>query len=241
MTALDLVPTWGGDSVPDAVRLGSPDSDRHTTVRLTERWARKLTDEIRHDLGSVIRKLVRAREGEAHLALGYDSWHGYCEAEFGSLRDLAIPASERVHLVASMKEARLSNRVAAEKLGVGYGTVASDVQSLRAAGWQEPATVVSQDGSVRQSRGRLKVAEPAPFQGLSRVAESAARVALQEDRGLTSIELDLETGWPMGTATGNLSKLERRGWLRRSGTFRNDRAAYVVTELGLTALEGLGQ
>lgn len=149
-TALDLVPTWGGDAVPDAVRLGASGEDRHTPVRLTERWARRLTDEIRRDLGSAIRKLVQAREGEAHLALNYSTWHEYVEAEFGDLRDLAIPASERVYLVASMKEARIPNRKAAEKLGVGYGTVVADVRKLEAAGWQGPETVESADGSVRK-------------------------------------------------------------------------------------------
>lgn len=211
-----------------------------TAFHFTRPGAERLTAEIRRDLGSAITGLIRAREGRAWSAMGYPSWHEYCEAEFGDLRDLAIPASERIHLVASMREARITNRPIAEKLGISPATVSGDLHKLRAAGWQgEPDDVVSSDGSVRASRSS-RSSTPAPdFTGLSRVSESAARVAAQEGRGLTSVELDLETGWPMGTATANLSKLERRGWVRRSEIFRKGRAAYVVTITGAAALAEL--
>jgi N6-adenosine-specific RNA methylase IME4 len=49
---------------------------------LTEFEARRLTDEVKADAHALWRKLLRLYEGEAHVALGYASWHSYCEAEF---------------------------------------------------------------------------------------------------------------------------------------------------------------
>jgi hypothetical protein len=76
-----------------------------------------------------------------------------------------------------------------------------------------------------------------PYEGMSRMRETLARVAAQQDRGLTSIELDAETGWPLGTATANLSKLHRRGLVAMSEHRRLNRGGYVVTDAGRTILE----
>jgi hypothetical protein len=209
-----------------------PGAASPTGFYLTKAGAEQLTAEIRRDLGNGIRKLVQAREGRAWEVLGYPTWHDYCVDRFGDLRDLALPSVERAHLVASMKASRMPNRPIAAALGVSAGTVAGDVARLRAAGWQgEPDTVDASDGSSRPSRSRVMTLPP-DYTGLSRMTETAARVAAQGDRGLTSVELDHETGWAMGTATGNLSKLERRGWVVRSETFRRNRAAYTITGLG---------
>jgi len=240
---MTAIATWGGDALPDGVTIGPADLTRYTAVQLSERLARRLTEEIRGHLGQGIRKLVRAREGGAHLAMGYATWHEYCEAEFGDLRDLALPSSERLHLVASMKASRLPNRPIAERLGCSPGTVAGDVARLRASGWEGPDTVTSSDGSERPARiASARVTEEPDYRGLSRVSESLARVAAQQDRGLTSLELDAETGWPMGTATASLSKVERRGWavrIEEPAHRRRARAPYVVTDAGLTALDAL--
>lgn len=45
--------------------------------------ARSLTDEVKADAERLWRKLAELYEGEAHIALGYGSWHSYCTAEFG--------------------------------------------------------------------------------------------------------------------------------------------------------------
>jgi hypothetical protein len=51
--------------------------------RLDELEARQLTDEVKRDAEALWRKLLRLYQGQAHLALGYVSWHAYCDAEFG--------------------------------------------------------------------------------------------------------------------------------------------------------------
>jgi len=45
--------------------------------------ARALTDEVKRDSKALWEKLQRLYEGGAHKALGYSSWGGYFEAEFG--------------------------------------------------------------------------------------------------------------------------------------------------------------
>src|SRR6266545_3133295 len=45
--------------------------------------ARRLTDEVKRDGEALWRKLVHLHDGRAHRALGYSSWHSYCEEEFG--------------------------------------------------------------------------------------------------------------------------------------------------------------
>lgn len=208
-----------------------------SSFTFTRQGAERLTAEIRLHLRVGLEKLTLAREGLAWQAMGYPTWHDYCEAEFGDLRELAIPATERRYLVASMKETALSNRPIAERLGCSVGTVSTDLALLRKEGWAgEPEQVVSADGSLRSARSLRAVPEAPNYAGMSRMSESAARVAQQQERGLTSLELDHETGWPMGTASGNLSKLARRGWIRETDTFRGHRAAYVITEVGLAGL-----
>jgi hypothetical protein len=44
--------------------------------------ARRLTDEVKRDAEALWRKLVELYDGGAHTALGYSSWHAYCEVEF---------------------------------------------------------------------------------------------------------------------------------------------------------------
>jgi hypothetical protein len=53
------------------------------TAVLDRGEARRLTDEVKQDAKALWQKLLRLYEGAAHLALGYSSWHAYCEAEFG--------------------------------------------------------------------------------------------------------------------------------------------------------------
>lgn len=186
--------------------------------------------EIRGHLTLGFGKLTLARECRDDLALGYPSWWEYLAGEYGALDTLGLPAEERRYAITSMHADGMSQRVIAERLDTSVGTVNAD---LRKAGTQV-AEVRGADGKVYPSSRERKAPEPPvdPYAGLSRMQETLARVSAAGARGLTSIELDAATGWPMGTATANLSKLERRGRIHRCGQFRRDRGAYVVTKDG---------
>lgn len=236
------VVTWGGDAMPDAVAMSPGDFLLASRHYMTRERARLVTDRIRNSLRTLLGDLAEARTGNAHLALGYETWHEYVEVEFGDLRNLALPPVERKALVVSMRQVRLSQRAIAGRLGKGLGTVSSDLAEARASGeLVEPDTIDSADGRSRPARRAARpVFDPIPA-GLGRKQEALLRVALQERRGLTSVELDAETGWPMGSATGSLSKLAACGWVtvdvEQPG--RGNRGVYVVTDAGHVALEAL--
>lgn len=68
---------------------------------------------------------------------------------------------------------------------------------------------------------------------LRRIAEARWRVAAslvrrQADRGLTCLELELETGWGHGAASAALHAAESKGAVRRVAVFRQGYAAYVT-------------
>jgi hypothetical protein len=204
---------------------------------MTRQRARQLTDTTRELLRQAGSNLVELRAGSAHLALGYAEWWEYVEAEFGDLtvyrlvKDRAERVAERQALVASMTLAGMTVREQRDKLGAGVGTVHADQRALGLVP-DKPSPVVDEEQP-----------EPAdPFRGLQRTAEVLARVAAQGDRGLTSLELDQETGWPMGTATGLLSRLERGrdgrggGLLAFGEGLRNRRMPYVITTAGRARL-----
>jgi hypothetical protein len=201
--------------------------------------AAMLDAELRDAAAEMVRGARRAiplmaemRAHAMHLELGWGSWHGYIADVFGDLRDLRLNGSdeavtERRALVGSMVDDGLSITDIQRKLDYSRGTVAGDRRAHLGKDEGESLRVLDVDEGIA----------PDPYAGMSRTRETLARVAAQQDRGLTSLELDAETGWPMGTATANLSKLERRGQVIRVATFRRNRAAYVVTDLGRTILE----
>jgi hypothetical protein len=192
----------------------------------TEAEARQRAEEIRGHLTIGFGKLTVARECRDDIALGYGSWHEYLAGEFGALDTLGLPAEERRYVVTSMRADGMSQRTIAAQLDTSVGTVNAD---LRKAGTQV-AEIRGADGKVYPATQERKApsAPVDPYEGLSRTEETFARVASAGTRGLTSIELDAATGWPMGTATASLSRLERRGRIHRSGIFRSNRGTYVV-------------
>lgn len=217
-TAMTTTETIGADLVLTTVPTG--------VALSTFEEAQARAEEIRGHLTLGFGKLTVAREKRDDLALGYSSWHQYLEAIFGDLRSLGLPASEREHVVESLRvDAGLSQRAIAERLDTSVASVNGDLKRRGVT----VARVTGADGKVYAATRERKASTPvASYEGLSRMEETVARVAAAGARGLTSIELDGATGWPMGTATANLCKQERRGRIHRSGQFRSNRGAYVT-------------
>jgi hypothetical protein len=232
--ALELVPVRLDDDSPTAA--WAPTGSTAVSYMTRDR-ARALTDTTRALLGQAGANLVELRAGSAHLALGYTMWHEYVAAEFGDLhvyklvKERQAMLAERDALVASLTLAGHTVREQREALGASLDTVHRTQRRLGLVP-DKPSPVVDEEQP-----------EPAdPFRGLQRTAEVLARVAAQGERGLTSLELDQETGWPMGTATGLLSRLERGrdgrggGLLAFGEGLRNRRMPYVITTAGRARL-----
>lgn len=94
----------------------------------TPEEARDLTDRIRTAVGVSWELIVRAYTGRAWAALGHSTWDAYTAAEFGSLR-LRLPSEERQEIVASLREAGLSQRAIAAAIDVSAPTVRDDLRS----------------------------------------------------------------------------------------------------------------
>lgn len=198
---------------------------------MTADRARALTDATRSLLRAAGGNLRELREGSAHLALGYLHWHEYVEREFGDLfvyklaRDRAAIVAERQALVASLTVAGYTVREQHEALGAAVGTIHADQRTL---------------GLVpNRPLPPEPLPEPLdPFRDLAPIDEALARVAAQEVRGLTSLELQAEWDRPIGTATGSLSRLDRRGLVEVDGLAeaRANRRPYRVTARGRVRL-----
>jgi len=229
MTALALVTAVAEDDSPVAVWV---DGEGAAVRTLTRDYARALTDRTRDAIVEAGANLIELRAGSAHLALGYAHWHEYVAQEFGELmvwrlvRDRAARVAERQALVASMTLAGHTIREQREALGAALDTIHRDQRA---------------QGLVPDKPSPVVVDEPEPvdpFRGLSPRWEALARVAAQDDRGLTIDELDAETGDPTGTSAGALSKLAARGWLTKGafGERRDNQRPYRVTPSGRARL-----
>jgi hypothetical protein len=225
------------DDTDAPVALWAP-CDRTSIRYMSREYARQLTDDTRRLLTEAGANLVELRDGSAHVVLGYAHWHEYVEREFGDLavyklvRDRQQRVAERDALIASMTIAGYTVREQRDAIGASVGTVH---ETQRRLGLVPDRPIVDVDPEPPA---------PDPFRGLTRTHESLARVAAQGERGLTSLELDSETGWPLGTATGLLSRLERGRGGRGGGLIafgdaplRQRRLPYVLTDRGRALLD----
>lgn len=228
-SALHLVPIRRDDDSPAAAWVPV---DGGAVCYLTRERARALTDTTRTLLGEAGANLVELRAGSAHLALGYDTWHDYVRAEFGELsvyklvRDRQAMLAERDALIASLTIAGHVVREQRDELGASVGTIHATQRRLGLVPDKPLPAVVDEPEPVD------------PYRGLSPKWSALARVAAQEDRGLTSTELRMELDAAPDTAHAALSKLAARG-LVVVGTLdeaRLNRRPYRITDAGRVKL-----
>lgn len=120
-----------------------------TPIHLTEKQARQLTDSIKLNLESLWVKVVKAWDGGAHRALGYDSWAAYCSAEFDS-DYLSVPRSARPGVVGMLREHGMSTRAIAATVNVSRNTVKADLDEVGQS--EPPAEVKGTDGKTYQAK-----------------------------------------------------------------------------------------
>jgi hypothetical protein len=188
--------------------------DRSPVGELTREGARLLTDRIRGRLESAWDELQRAIEQRAWEVLGYASWADYQRAEFGDLRLLRISADQRKDIVGALRSQGMSVRAVASALGVSVGTVHADTA---------PASVTRL--RAVKDEPTLTVAESQ----LPKTDRVVALISAQGGKGMTCLELEYETGWRHGVASGPLSAVAKRGRVRATGTFRDGYGVYVTT------------
>lgn len=120
-----ISPAPTGGDVAAIVEAMAPAADP-----LTARDARALTDQIRLHVGTLLPLIKEAYQRRADLALGYDSWAEYCDAE---LRGLRMPLAERQAATAELRAEGLSTRAIAAALGTSDATARRDLAATTAA------------------------------------------------------------------------------------------------------------
>lgn len=128
-----------------------------TIVEMDEGAARRLTLQIAALVGDVVESydtlrglIVEAYETRAWLALGYESWDAYVDAEIETDR-LRLDRGERQRFVISLRSAGMSTRAIAPAVGASQKTVDRDIRAASESDdSDEPmATVTSLDGRRR--------------------------------------------------------------------------------------------
>lgn len=86
-------------------------TDNLTIHRLTADEARALTTEIQQSAERTHALLLRAHEGEAWAALGYDSWRDYATTEFSMSQSRAYQLLDQARVVRAIESASDSTNV----------------------------------------------------------------------------------------------------------------------------------
>lgn len=133
---------------------------------MSEHDARRLTERIRiaavnfaDSRDKLVTLVQEAKDGSAHLALGYESWTGYLEDVLGD-EPMRVARDVRPELVELLSAHGMPNTVIAKTLGVTDMTVHRDLEKRSTNVEREPRTVTRTDGQVLTIQPRPEPAEP---------------------------------------------------------------------------------
>lgn len=190
---------------------------------LTRESARQLTARIRDALALADDLLVRAYEGRAWEALGHTSWEAYCTAELPQLRMLRLSKVAQTEHFTALARQGLSTHATAAAYGVSQGTVRNRLKGVEGL----PDTVMSRDGRVRPSKVERAPVPLVPVERLAKWQTVVRHVAAAGAAGLTCLEFERQTGWRHGASSAAFHSAQRKGYVRRGGTFRAGYGTYV--------------
>lgn len=119
--------------------------------------ARRLTERIRlaahtyaESRAKVLDLVEQAKNGNAHIALGYPAWTAYLADVLGD-EPLRLARDDRRDLVGVLVGEGMSTRAIAPIVGVSHEQVRQDASTVKNLTVQRPATVTSLDGRERPS------------------------------------------------------------------------------------------
>jgi hypothetical protein len=125
---------WVADASPEVEPAAEPGSEPSADIvpsavvdaeilgLLDEATARALTDQIKTGLDVIWDLVARAHTERAWEVLSYSSRDDYCDREFGTSR-LRLPREERIEVMSSLRQSRLSARAICAATANGVGTV----------------------------------------------------------------------------------------------------------------------
>lgn len=177
---------------------------------MTEAEARAITARIVSTLDDCWGLLIQAYQRRAWVALGYDAWDEYTRTEFGTDR-IKLPASKRLEVVASMREAGMSTRAIASATGTNRETIRQTVSGdnfLSPGDGVVDAEIVEESKPIVGTDGKTYNQKPAPSRPkrhpLSDLAQTAGwdfrkaterLLALSEDDRFNANRPVIENHW----------------------------------------------
>ena len=172
----------------------------------TEAEARSITEELKADYGALQVKIASAWRGRIWLALGYESWQDYLDAEFSGI-SLRPPKELEEQVINELRQAGMSTRGIASATEISPRTVRRRLDSGGADAPPDkeeknstsPQPITGLDGKTyasRQSR-EAEVIEDAEV-----VEEPSER--LVSDAGLTPVEVPLSSSTSVGVQVARM-------------------------------------
>jgi len=181
--------------------------------------ARRLTERIRLTALSVrdgmekVQGLVeQARDGNAHLALGYASWTAYLSDTLGS-EPLRLPRDQRQELVGYLAGEGMSTRAIAPVVGVTHETVAQDLKAPVRNLTPAPADVPVDLAAVDMTTGEIRE----PVTGLDgKTYSRPAPVAPRATPRRSLVDTARDAGQELRKATERLERIAADDRLTRN-------------------------
>ena len=135
---------------------------------MDERAARKVTEQIRisaHNYSEARTKLMErvqeAKDGNAHMVLGYQSWQAYLAEVLGE-EPMRLARDERQDMVKMLANEGMSTRAIAPIVGANHNTVARDLATVSNETVAEPRVSHGLDGKTRTHQPRPEPLEHKP-------------------------------------------------------------------------------
>ena len=172
----------------------------------TEAEARSITEELKADYGALQVKIASAWRGRIWLALGYESWQDYLDAEFSGI-SLRPPKELEEQVINELRQAGMSTRGIASateisprtvrrRLDSGGADAPPDKEEKNSTSAQRITGLDGKTYASRQSR-EAEVIEDAEI-----VEEPSER--LVSDAGLTPVEVPLSSSTSVGVQVARM-------------------------------------
>jgi hypothetical protein len=219
-------------------------ADGRAHTQLTRKGAENALARIRKQLRTLDADVARLYHGGAAELLGYGTgaagWDALCADLFADVAMLRPTPAARLERVLEMRREEMSTRAIGSALDVSAATIVTDLRKLEERGEELPDNVISLDSARRSSTGARKpepvvvelVPLPAELQLSDLMLAALIHVHAQQDRGLTCLELEEETGWRHGRASSLIVRLRTAGLIRTTELHRGGYMVHTSTVEG---------
>lgn len=144
---------------------------RHDAERLTLRIT-YVGQSVADGIDKLLALIGEARDGGAHLALGYGSWTAYVSAEFADILP-RLDREPRRELVRELASSGMSTRAIAPVVGVAFKTVARDLALVHVGGDETAEHLRPFVQTIVDEHVERILAHPTPVAGREDAASSA--------------------------------------------------------------------